>query len=148
MNDFAELSKKLGLLEIYTLEKYPESRHLRNGKVERVHYRNAYKDQLEQKHPFNQIDWDNAPFNNFSTLMKSPPKPLIEEDDVLKFGNAETVADWGSFIDSFRQLRNNITHGAKFFDSLHLERRDEELIKAGLTFIDFLDEEFFLNLGG
>lgn len=148
MNDFAELSKKLGLLEIYTLQKYPESRHPRNSKIERVHYKIAYSKQLEKKHPFNQIDWDNPHFENFSILKESPPQPLIEDGGVLDFGSAETVADWDSFIDSFRQLRNNITHGAKFFDSLQLEPRDKELINAGLAFIDFLDGEFSLNLGG
>jgi len=148
MNDFAELSKKLGLLEIYTLRKYPESRHPRNKKIKRVHYKVAYSQELEENHPFRKINWDDQPFRNFSILQKSPPQPLIEVGDVLDFGNAEEVENWDSFIDSFRQLRNNITHGAKFFGSLQLEQRDEELIKAGLAFIDFLDDAFSLNLGG
>lgn len=148
MDNFTALSRNLVLLEIYTLKKYPESRTPRNRKIEGVLYKNTYVAQLDAKHPFDDIDWDKPPFKNFLILKTSPPKPLVEKNNNLEFGEAQKVRDWGSFIDSFRQLRNNITHGAKLFFSMQLEPRDDELISAGLAFINFLNDEFSLNLGG
>jgi hypothetical protein len=142
MDDFVEFSKRISLLEVATLKIYPESRLSRDGRIHQVQYKTAYAKKLEDWFPFNCIKWDQAPFLNFRVLKEFPPKFLIEKDNELCFDeNFPTVNNWEDFIDSFRQLRNNLVHGAKFLHEMKLEDRDKVLITAGLTFIKFLEGE-------
>ena len=153
MNDFAELSKRLGLLEIATLKDFPDSRSPRNGRIREVHYKAAYAMELEKRFPFDKIDWSKAPFLNFSILTKEPPRQLVETAaGILEFEKTPPkVTNWEAFIDSFRQLRNNLVHGSKFLHAMDLEDRDKNLISAGLAFISFLegdghDKGYFVQL--
>lgn len=112
-----------------------------------VYLKNAYGTKLEQISPFNAIKWNEDPFSNFSILKTNPPKPLVEKNGSLEFGEAIQVTDWNTFIDSFRQLRNNIAHGSKLILGIKgMEQRDEKLIKAGLSFIQFLEENCLVQL--
>lgn len=148
MSDFEDLSIKLGLLEIATLKNYKNSRKKDSScMITGVYLKNAYGTKLEQISPFNAIKWNEDPFSNFSILKTNPPKPLVEKNGSLEFGEAIQVTDWNTFIDSFRQLRNNIAHGSKLILGIKgMEQRDEKLIKAGLSFIQFLEENCLVQL--
>ncbi|TVQ83328.1 MAG: hypothetical protein EA357_06660 [Micavibrio sp.] len=142
------LCKKLALLEIATLLKYKESRPSEGKYVNSVGYKDAYRDTLQDKVPYSDIDWDEEPYRNFKLLAEKPPKRLKIKDGHPKFVPISKVTCWSAFIDSFRQLRNNLVHGAKFLKETYpeLEDRDEELINAGLAFISFLEDKGLINL--
>lgn len=148
MNDFEELSIKLGLLEIATLKNNKDSRKKNSvGRITGVDLQKAYGVELETKFPFSSIKWNEGPFPNFSILKTNPPKPLVEKNGSLEFGEAIQVNDWNTFIGSFRQLRNNMAHGSKLILGIKgIVQRDEELIKAGLSFIQFLENERLIEL--
>lgn len=112
-----------------------------------VYLKNAYGEKLETISPFNDINWNEAPFSSFAILKVNPPKPLVENNGSLEFGQAIQVTDWKTFIDSFRQLRNNMAHGSKLILGIKgMVQRDEELIKAGLSFIQFLENNHLIQL--
>lgn len=152
MSAFEELSRKLGLLEIATVKSYPDSAKLERNSddITGVFYKNAFSAQLEKVHPFGGINWSDSPFSDFSILKENPPKKLRMVTDQNKkspkFVDISPVNSWDTFIDSFRQLRNNLAHGAKFLDSMGLDKRDNELIAAGLSFINFLESESIISL--
>jgi hypothetical protein len=147
MNDFVEFSKNLALLEIATLIKYPCSRDKNGKKITGVLYKNAFEKVLEEKDPFETINWQDTPYSSFSILKYNPPKQLIERYGELEFNNSVLpITTWDEFIDSFRQIRNNLVHGAKFLHGMNLEERDNELISAGLAFISFLESKNIISL--
>ena len=150
---YLEFYKKYSLLEINTLMTYPESRRVRNGKViTDVWLQRAYGDRLEGKAPFTDIDWSKEPFSRFDILKDDPARRLITGDDgVLIFeDDGAPINDWKSFIIGFKQVRNNLTHGSKFYKEnghdLGLDDRDDVLIEAAVAFIDYLGREFELTL--
>ncbi len=150
MSAFEELSKKLGLLEIATVTTYPDSAQLCRTDITGVLYKKAFSSKLEGTHPFLGIDWNNSPFSTFRVLKEKPPKKLRMVTNQGKkkpeFVDIGTVNSWDTFIDSFRQLRNNLVHGAKFVHSMGLDSRDDALIAAGLSFIKFLETKNIISL--
>ncbi len=146
MVDLAEFYKKYSILEIYTLVHHPSSRRKnREGGIAGVQFQNAYVDKLQREYPFCKDMWDKDIFSKFKILYDDPPKQLTEQEDgSLKFKEKIVVEDWDTFIDSFRQVRNNISHGAKYlngFQELGLDERGGELVEAALSFIEFLEKK-------
>lgn len=148
--DYLEFYKKIGLFEIATIKKYPDARSFerKTSYIAGASFRDAYADQLEQRHPFSQIEWGGDSFANFKLLKERPPLRLRSGDDGAIYFDKDApivVSDWGTFIDSFRQVRNNLVHGAKFFKDggpgLRLDNRDHDLVSAALAFIGFLEAE-------
>lgn len=142
---YYDFFEKMTLLEIVTLRDNPETWPENNRYINKAQLKIAYKDNLEEKKHFAEIDWDEEPYSKFRILKEKPPGKFHVKDNKLSFNKeAITVDDWESFIDSFRQVRNNLFHGAKLFKEsgqLELEDRDDELINASLEFISFLEEK-------
>lgn len=135
--------QKIALLEIATLRDNPECRPAQ-GHVYQASFKNAYEKKLEESFKFKTIDWTEKPFSSFKILKENPPGKLHVENGHLLFKKDWIVVnDWSSFIDSFRQVRNNVFHGAKMFKSgnLALEDRDYELVSAALAFISLLEQK-------
>jgi len=150
-NLYAELCKKMAMLEIVTLDRCPACRKsIQRGYIAGIDYAKVpYVSVLETRYPYNSIDWNADKFKKFRVLHDNPPKRLYEDGQrQLKFVNVLIPQNWSELFNSFRQLRNNLMHGAKFFhgNSMELQDRDGELIKAGLAFISFLETEFGLPL--
>lgn len=137
--------KQYTLLESYFISNLPQHVKVsRAGYPQQANIKDAFSKELETKHPFSKIDWNKEPFSNFRILVDAPPRTLGGFDGQFRFTNAITVSNWNDFIDSHRQLRNNIAHGAKFL-TLPLGKRDIELTNAGIEFINFLNDEKLIN---
>lgn len=136
------------LLESYFILNFPQ--HVivyKDGAPKQTNFKDAFSRSLEINHPFSTIDWNIQPFSKFRILVEAPPKTLIKTNNHFVFTNAITVSNWDEFIDSYRHLRNNITHGAKFLTQ-QLGNRDIELANAGIEFINFLNTEGLINMNG
>lgn len=142
MSNYIRLYTQLALLEIATIKQYPECAKLDvNNFVTGVDYAKAYAARLKNIIKFNQVTWNESPYKEFSILKERPAKRLqLLTDGSIDFEQdaSLSVEDWGQFLRSFSQVRNNLVHGAKFLISMGLEQRDDDLISAALSFIEFL----------
>ena len=147
MIDYFEFYKKVSLFEIATIKAIKSSRKKSGDFIVGVKLGDAYKDVLESKFKFTDIDWGKEPFSNFSILRTNPPKKLKEIGDGIEFETTPTlnVDDWAGFLTSFHQVRHNLVHGAKLMMGLNLDERDKLLISACLSFIKFMQDEKFIE---
>jgi hypothetical protein len=113
-----------------------------------IQYKDAYEDSLERGDPFREIDWESKPFSEFRILKDEPPKKLRVCNGKPVFRHIYGEPSGGTFIDGFRQLRNNLVHGAKFLKGtqLDLDDRDRKLICAEIAFITFLEKRKLISL--
>jgi len=170
---YLEFYNKISLLEIATIIKYPECikypKFIKPKKgsfdfVTGVDYANAYAKKLKRilkkekynVNNFNKIEWESKPFKDFKILKENPPRRLESSGGKVRFEEKSSIAvnDWGEFIRSFCQVRNNLVHGAKFLKEAGLDLedrgdrgdRDDKLISAALAFIEFLENEKLISL--
>ena len=146
-NSILNFLKYHTLLESYFIIKFPEHVAVSKDKFPtKTNFKDAFSENLEVKYPFSKIDWDIEPFSKFRILVDAPPKPLKKNDkNQFEFADAISVSSWDELIDSYRQLRNNITHGAKFL-TMQLGNRDIKLSNAGIEFIKFLNNEKLIDM--
>lgn len=145
--------RKMSLLEIITIVNCKGSRQTKSTReddskrITGVLLDNAYLTELEKYNFLCPETWQAPQFKKFELIKNQPPGKFIEKPDgCLEFKESPSPQNWTDFLKLFKQIRNNLFHGAKFFKKepyaqLKLSDRDTELIDAGIAFIKFLEDE-------